>query len=446
MLTIMSRTPIITAIDLGTDKCVTLIAGLDEQQHLRVMGVAAVPSRGMRNGQMTDLEKVYTTVSQSLDAAERMAGVEVQQAFVSISGKHIRSQNSNGVVAVATPDQEIVPEDVTRVIEAARAISMPSDREIVHVIAKDYKVDTQEGITDPVGMTGVRLETEVHIVTGLSATLRNLQRCIEDLGISVAGFVFAGLAAAEASLSETEKELGVAIIDIGASSSSLCVYVEGSLEYSASIPIGAKHLTQDIAVGCRLSLESAEKIKHAISTDELKTIAPEPGESKADFNKRRKEFDQLNLSDLGITETSDSISKRTIVEGIMVPRMQELFELVLDELRSQQLTKLIPAGVVLTGGGASSAKILDVAKRVLDLPARVGEPVELRGLVSDIQTPGYATSIGLLLYGRQHIPTEKSGGFSFKSLFPRLKGNAKTGGKSSFLGEKISSIIRSLLP
>lgn len=405
----MQRPSTLTIIDLGTDKCVTLIATLiPETKDIQVLGVSAVPSRGMRKSQIVDLEDVLETMTESLDAAERMAGCEVKAAYVSISGTHIASQNSKGVVAVASPTQEITQEDVQRVLEAARAVSLPSAREIIHVIPRDFAVDSQTGIKDPVGMTGIRLESEAHIITGLSTSLKNLAKIIQDLGIQLEGFVFAGLASAEVVLTETEKELGVVLVDIGAGSTSVCAYVEGSLSYSSVLPIGARHITQDIALGCRMSLDSAEKIKLVLSHDQSFNLRPRPGETKEDFKRRQKEEDTIDLSKLGIDDTQEEFSKRTIVEGIMVPRMKEMFSLIAKDLHTQHILPQVPAGVVLTGGGAETVGIVEVAKRTLNLPARIGKPVQLRGLIDDIQKPSYATSIGLLVYAakqQQFVPT-----------------------------------------
>ena len=207
----MASQRVITAIDIGTDKCATLISTVDDNGQLQVVGVSVVPSKGMRRSQIIDLEKVLETITESLDGAERMAGFEIQSAYVSVAGTHITSRNSKGVVAVASPNQEITRSDVTRVTDAARALSLPSDRQIIHVIPNAYKVDSQDGIKDPVGMTGVRLESEAHIITGLSTTLVNIEKCLQDLGLAVDGFVFAGLASSLVTLSETEKELGVAV-------------------------------------------------------------------------------------------------------------------------------------------------------------------------------------------------------------------------------------------
>jgi len=435
----MTRNRIITAIDVGTDKCVTLIASVEEDKSLRVMGVSAVHSRGMKRSQIIDLEKVLETITESLDAAERMAGVEVKNAYVSISGTHISSQNSKGVVAVSSPNKEISPEDVDRVIDAARAISLSSEREIIHVIPKDFKVDSQDGIKDPIGMTGVRLESEAHIITGLNTALKNLEKCIIDLGVQVDGFVFSGLASASVVLTETEKELGVAVVDIGAGSTSMCVYVDGSLEFSATLPVGARHITQDIALGCKVSLDSAEKIKIALSKEAFKPLTPIAGESKQDFTKRKEIADKLKLSDFDTTiNTDESFSKKDIVQSIMLPRMQEIFALVGDRLKSENLLPLIPAGVVITGGGAQTTKIAEIAKRELNLSARVGNPIELQGLTNDITKPEFATSIGLLYLGQKETGSSSSTGFDFGSLFK--------GFSLGSIPSKIGNLFKSLMP
>lgn len=435
----MPQNRIITAIDLGTEKCVTLIAGIDPQtQALRVMGVSATPSRGMKKSQIIDLEKVMETLTESLDAAERMAGQDVKSAYLSLSGVHVSSQNSKGVVAVASPEQEIVAQDVERVIEAARALSLPSDREIIHVIPKSFKVDSQEGIKDPVGMTGVRLEAEAHIITALTTTLKNLQKCVEDLGLTVDGFVFSGLAASEVVLSETEKELGVAVLDIGAGSTALSVYVDGSLEFSGSLPIGARHITQDIALGCRVSLDVAEKIKLSLTDDPFFALAPHSGESKKDYTERRKRADQLKLSDFSGTSSDEILSKRTIVEGIMLPRIQEIFTMVSNTLKDHHLVEAIPAGIVLTGGGAETIKIDEIAKRELNMAARIGVPQEIQGLTSDIKKASFVVSVGVLHYGAKHTDVQQPSGMAVGELFKNFRVGDLVG--------KITKAIKSLMP
>jgi len=435
----MNQTQIITGIDIGTDTCTTLIASFDPQLNkLRVLGVSAVPSKGVKKSQIIDLEQVLGAITDSLDAAERMAGVEVKNAFVSVSGSQISSMNSKGVVAVAAPDQEISENDVERVIEAARAISLPSDREVIHIIPKHFTVDSQEGIKDPIGMTGVRLETEAHIITGLSTTLRNIEKCVLDLGVQINGFVFSGLASCEVVLTETEKELGVVCLDIGAGSTAMCVYVDGALSYSATLPIGSRHITQDLALGCRVSLDSAEKIKLFLSSQQNQVINPKPGETKADFAKRKRQLDQLPLAELGALDTQEVISKKTAIEGIMVPRIKEIMQLVGEQLEKKQLFPLVPAGLVITGGGASTIMMTEVAKHTLQLPARIGLPKQLQGLTNDIYHPSYATAVGLVEYGLKQANMQEQTGFELPNFL----------GKIGFKNwpKKILSLLKSVMP
>jgi len=436
----MPNNQVVTAIDIGTDKTVSLIASINEEtKQLQVVGVSAMPSRGIRKSAIVDLEQTLQALTESLDAAERMAGFQVKSAYVSISGSYITSLNSKGVVAVAAPNQEISREDVKRVIEAARAVSLPNDRSVIHVIPRDFKVDTQTGIKDPVSMTGIRLEAEAHIVTCMTTTMKNLEKCLHDVGLSIDGFVFAGLASSEVTTTETERELGVVVVDIGAGSTTICAFVDGTVELSAALPIGARHITQDIALGCRVSLDAAEKIKVALSDETFKPPVPRSGESKDELNKRRKKSDVITAEKLGLSEDIGTLSRKTLVEGIMYPRMKEIFTMVGEQLQKQELFTNIPAGVIITGGGALTIGIADVAKRTLRLPARVGDPNTVSGITSDIQKPSFSTSIGLLQYGRRLGPKNASSpGFDLSGLFNKIPIKS--------LLEKISTIPKSFLP
>ncbi len=435
----MSKNNYIAAIDLGTDKCTTLIASVGEDNQLRVVGVSAVPTKGMRRSMIVDLEQVVATLTQSVDAAERMAGFDIDSCYVSVSGSHIQSLNSKGVVAVANPDQEVISADVDRVIEAAKAVSLPSDRQVIHIIPRYFKVDSQEGIRDPVGMTGVRLESEAHIITGLTTSLKNLEKCINDIGLKVNAFVFSGLASSEVVLSDTEKELGVALIDLGAGSTNFCVFVEGAMEYSGSIPIGARHITQDIALGCRISMDSAEKIKLYLSEgNEVIDVKPQPGESKEDLAKRRKKVDILDLEKLGVADSDEKFSKKTLVHGIMEPRIIEIMKMISDKLDKKELLGQIPAGLVFTGGGAETVALIEVAKKVFRLPARIGEPEQMQGLVSDIQRPAFSTSIGLLEYGKQQGQVASSGSNFNLDFLSKLKLQS--------IGSNLTKLFKKLLP
>lgn len=417
----MSKEQIIAAIDLGSDKCTTLISRVTELGKLQVLGFSVVPSRGMKRSMIIDLEQVLNTVTQGLDAAERMAGFSVKSAVISISGVHIKYKNSKGVVAVASADQEIVHSDVDRVIEAARAVSMPADREIIHVIPKDFKVDSQEGVKDPVGMTGVRLEAEAHIITGLTTAMRNLEKCISDMGVKVDAFVFSALAASQIALTETEKELGAVLVDIGAGTTSITAYVEGALEFSAVLPIGAKHITQDIALGCRIPMDDAEKLKLYLTDNAFDDMRPNPGESKIDFTKRKRKLDAIDPDKVGIAH-NDFLSKKTLIGGIMEPRVREIFKLVMSELDKADLLSgnKVPAGLILTGGGSMTASLVEVAKKVSNLPVRLASPEDIEGLTEDIKKPNFAVAVGLLDFAlKQGNVTTVSEDFDWKSFLPK---------------------------
>lgn len=394
----MAKGKTIAAIDIGTEKICTIIANCSEEtDKVTVVGVAATPSRGLRKSQIVDLEEAIQAITVSVEAAERMAGDSISSAFISISGSHIASQNSKGVVAVAEPEGEITDTDVARVIDAAKAVSLPSARDIIHVIPRDFTVDSQVGIKDPVGMTGVRLEAEAHLITASSTAIKNAIKCMSEVGISVSGIIFSGLASSHAVLSETEKELGVITVDIGGGSTSITAYVEGSIAFSSVIPIGARNITNDLAIGMRLSLASAEKVKLYLSKAQKEPVmhtSPRVGE----MSKLRREQDIIDLSTLGITEETATASQKALIEGIIRPRLQELFALIAGQLKDAGLTSQVPAGVVITGGGADTVAVIETAKRILSLPARVGIPKGLNGLVDELSAPAFSTATGLILH------------------------------------------------
>lgn len=295
----MDKGKIIVGVDIGTSKITTIIASrAKDSDKINVIGVANAKSRGLRRSQIVDIEEAVVSIGESIEAAERMAGYSISRAFIAIGGAHIESSNSKGVVAVAEPEGEIVIEDVNRVVEAARAISLPASREILHVIPRDFTVDSQPGIKDPLGMTGVRLEVETHIITGSTTAMKNLIKCVEELGIETESVVFSGLAASESILTDTEKELGVCLVDIGGGTTSIAVFVEGALAYSSVLPIGARNITNDLAIGLRVSLDSAEKIKIALYKNEQ------------DKTNREEKSDELDLTKLNITEEISKVSKK----------------------------------------------------------------------------------------------------------------------------------------
>ena len=428
----MSKGQIVAAIDIGTSKITTIIANKSfETEKINVIGIATHSSLGLRKSQIIDIEEAVEAITESVEAAERMAGCSLSKAFISLGGVHINSINSKGVVAIAEPEGEITAEDVERVIEAARAVSLPAAREALHVIPRDFIVDSQEGIKDPLGMTGVRLEVETHIITGSSTAMKNIIKCVEELGIEVDSLVFTGLAVAESILTDTEKELGVCLVDIGGGTTSIAVFMEGSLAYSAVLPVGAKNITNDLAIGLRVSLDSAEKIKIALS-----------GEEKVKEKEARKESEEIDFRKLGIKEDIGKTSRKTLVEGIIRPLLNEIFQMVGDELKKSGYGGSTPAGIVLSGGGAQTVGIAQSCKRTLSLPVRIGYPNGLSGLVEDIKTPDFATCQGLILYAlKQKQTIEPRFSLPHLSKF-KFKGKMSIGG----FGKKIIDFIKSFLP
>jgi len=430
----MNKPKIIAGIDVGSSKITTIIGSAGEEE-VKVIGVASVPSRGMRKGQIVDIEEATAGVIESVEAAERMAGYSLNQVLVSVGGPHLSSQNSTGVVAVAEPEGEITPQDVERVTEAAKAISLPSSREIIHVIPRSFTVDGQGGIKDPVGMSGVRLEVETHIITGSATAIRNLTKCISETGANIQGLVASGLAAAESVLTETEKELGVVLVDIGGGVTNVVIFVEGAPFYTSVLPLGAKNVTNDLAIGLRVSLETAEKIKVAISTKEKKPTLPAGKEEEL------KEEDEISLADLGINEEIKTVSRKTLTEGIIKPRLNEIFAMVGLEIKNSGAAGLTPAGVVICGGGAQTVGIVQAAKKTLSMPIRIGTPRGVAGLIDDIQTPDFAVATGLLLYGAKTEGGGSSLPFSFKQIGKKLP-KIPVGG----VANKFWELLKSFLP
>lgn len=425
----MTRQKIIAGIDVGSSKIATLIAASNDDQPLKVIGVASAPSKGIRKGQIVDIEEASESILQSIEAAERMAGYDLNRAFVSIGGAHIQSLNSKGVVAVAEPEGEIVSEDVDRVVEAARAVSLPSSKEILHVLPRYYIVDGQEGVRDPVGMSGIRLEVETHLIVGATTAIKNLTKCIAEMGVTIEAIVAGGLASAESVLSETEKELGVVLVDIGGGTTSVLIYVEGAPFYASVLPIGAKNVTNDLAIGLRLSsLEAAEKIKTALSAE--KKVPTLPAKSAA---AAKDKTDELNLARLGVAGEKRTVSKKTLVEGIIKPRLNEIMAMVAAAIKESGAAGLTPSGVVITGGGAQTVGLEKAARQSLVMPVRLAKPQGLTGLIDDIQSPAFASVTGLVLYGSRLSPQAR-GGLSLPKL--PLKGTAG----------KLINLIRSFLP
>lgn len=376
-----------------------IIGQVGEEEDISIIGVSSVPSHGIKRGVVVDIDKAVESISESLEAAERMAGTATASVLITIGGTHISCVNSPGVVAVASPDVGIMQSDVDRVTEAARAISIPSSREIVHVIPRTYNVDSQEGVLDPVGMSGVRLQVETHIISASTTSLRNLVKCVQQVGLDVQDVVFTGLASAEAVLSETEKELGVVLVDIGGGTTSIIVFMEGSPIYSSVIPIGGQNITNDIAIGLRMSsLEDAERLKTYLSSYQ-EPVMPE-GEAKED------PVEEIDVSSLNI-EGLNTVNREFLIKGIVQPRLEEIFDLVKEELKKGGFEETLPAGMVMSGGGALTVGLEEVAKKRLKVPIRIGEPAGVSGLIEEISTPAYSSAIGMLKFAAHRLPLRR---------------------------------------
>lgn len=429
----MKNAEIVVGVDIGSAKIATLIGRIDEEV-INILGVSESVSKGVRKGQIVNIDEASNAINTSLDAAERMAGHAVDLVFVSMSGVNIESQNSKGVVAVSQPDGEISEYDVDRVLEAAGAVSLPSTREIIHVIPKTFTVDGEGGIKDPVGMSGVRLEVDTHIITANSAAVKNVDRILSsEAGVSVQSLVFSGLASSLAVLSETEKELGVVMADIGSGVTNISIYADGALSYTSVVPIGARHITNDLAIGLRISLESAEKIKLYLSKKYTKRARPVEGE------RRNREDDDLDLSELHLPEDIKKVSSKTLVEGIIRPRLNELFTMIALEIKKSGYATQTPAGIVITGGGARTVGAEESAKRMLSMPVRIGIPTGLTGLIDDVETPSFATAVGLLQFSKNFRGETPS-----LPLFGNLLGSFKLGKGNPFA--LLQKLFKKFLP
>lgn len=432
---------IIAGIDIGSSKVTTLISSIGEAGLVHVIGVSTNRSRGIKKGQIVDIEDATASVVESLEAAERMAGYSISSAFFAVGGSHISSQNSHGVVAVAEPTKEITTEDIKRAVDAARAVSLPSTREILHVIPREFIVDSQEGIKDPVGMTGVRLEVNTHLVTALSTSLRNMEKCSSLVGVDIDGFVFGGLASATAVLTETERELGVVLVDIGAGTMDICIFIDGALSYSSVLPIGARNITNDLAIGLRVSLESAEKIKLMLNKKDTKPVLPEISLPPFKKEKHLKDADdEIDITSLSLPEGMTKVSKKTLIDGIVKPRLNEIFTMVGLEIKKSGFGGLTPAGLVICGGGAETMGIIESARRNLAMQVRVAAPGNITGLIDEVIHPAYATAAGLVLYGaKTNLASREK--FSFGKLSKYVEAVPVQG-----VVKKVVDLVKSFLP
>ncbi len=386
-----AKEEIFVGLDIGSFKITSVVGRVDEEGVLDVIGLGTSFSTGVRKGLVNEIEETVSGISESMEIAERMAGIQLDSATININGSHISSFNSKGVVAVGKANQEVTLEDTFRVDEAAQAIQIPTNKEILHIIPRIYSVDGQEGVKDPVGMTGVRLEGEVQIVTVAQPAVKNLKKSVSQAGVAIDDIIAGPLAASKAVASKREKELGCVIVDIGASTTGIIVYEEEKPLYVSVLPIGAMHITNDIAIGLRTSIDVAEKVKLKYGTSLAKSVA---------------EKEKVDLSEIDINE--EGVIPRKHVAEIIEARLGELFSLVKGELRKINRDGQLPGGAILTGGGAKLEDIDSVAKSILKLPCVIGKPHNLKGIVDKVYDPRYSTAVGLMLY--QFEESESKGG------------------------------------
>jgi cell division protein FtsA len=377
----------VVALDIGTTKICTLVAEVSPPPDnvLRIVGVGTVPSKGIRKGVVVNVNEVTAAITESIHRAERTSGYEIASAYVGVAGAHINSINSRGVVAISRGERGIRPVDVERALEAARAIDIPHNREILHIIPRGFAVDGDEGVRDPLGMQAYRLEVEAHIVTGATSSIRNLIKCVQSSGIHIDALVLEPLASGEAALTDIEREMGVVLIDIGGGTTDIAIFIEGSIWHTVVLPTGGEQLTNDIAVGLRTPYNTAEEVKIKYGHTLPQTLMPE---------------EMVKLEIFG--EDGQQQIPRQFLAEIIEARAEEIFEMTLKEIKRSGYDGLLPAGVVLCGGTAELPGIRDLAREIMGLPVRIGEPQDLRGLVDTLQSPAFATSVGLLKWGVAH--------------------------------------------
>ncbi len=400
---------VVVGLDIGTTKIACIIAEQDTTGELKIVGVGVSPSDGLRKGVVVNIDKTVRSIQKAVEEAELMAGIDVDAVWVGIAGDHIRAINSRGVVAISRDDKEITELDVTRAIDAAKAVSIPMDREILHVIPQEYIVDDQKGIKDPIGMCGVRLETQVHIITGAVTSAQNIYRSVEKAGLKVIDMVLEPLASCYAVLEKDEKELGVALIDMGGGTTDIAIYFDESIRQTAVVALGGKNVTSDIAIGIRTPIDRAEEIKRQYGCA---------------FSPLVKGNEFISVPGVGGREQRE-VSK-AVLASIIEPRIEEIFALALRELKRTEYAEMLGAGIVLTGGGSQMEGIKELAEKVFEMPVKLGVPTGFGGLTEAAKMPIHATGVGLCMYGveqRQKTKSKKSigGEDTFRRIFARMK-------------------------
>jgi cell division protein FtsA len=397
---------LIVALDIGTSKVVAIVGEITSAGEVDIIGIGSHPSRGLKKGVVVNIESTVQSIQRAVEEAELMAGCQIHSVYAGIAGSHIRSLNSHGIVAIR--DKEVMQSDMERVIDAARAVAIPADQKILHVLPQEFVIDTQEGIREPIGMSGVRLEAKVHLVTGAVSAAQNIVKCVRRCGLEVDDIILEQLASSNAVLSDDEKELGVCLVDIGGGTTDIAVFTEGAIRHTAVIPIAGDQVTNDIAVALRTPTQHAEdiKIKYGCALAQL---------ASAD--------ETIEVPSVG-DRAARRLARQTLAD-VVEPRYEELFTLVQAELRRSGFEDLCAAGVVLTGGSAKMEGVVDLAEEIFHMPVRLGMPQGVSGLVDVVRNPIYSTGVGLLLFGLHNrsggVASELRGSGGLSNVVQRMK-------------------------
>jgi cell division protein FtsA len=396
---------LIVGLDIGTSKVSAVVGEVSEERGVDVIGIGIHPSRGLKKGVVVNIESTVQSIQRAVEEAELMAGCQINSVYAGIAGNHIRSLNSHGIVAIR--DKEVTANDVDRVIDAARAVAIPADQKIIHILPQEFIIDNQEGIKEPIGMSGVRLESKVHMVTGAVSAAQNIIKCVRRCGLEVDDIILQQLASSYSVLLDDEKELGVCLVDIGGGTTDIAVFTEGAIRHTAVIPIAGDQVTNDIAVALRTPTQNAEeiKVKYACALAQLATAE-----------------ESIEVPSVG-ERPPRRLARQTLAE-VVEPRYEELLTLVQAELRRSGFEDLIAAGVVLTGGSSKMEGLMELAEEILHMPVRIGAPQSVSGLTDVVRNPIYATGVGLLLFGHNNMHergAQSVSSGSFKSVWDRMK-------------------------
>ncbi len=390
---------LIVGLDIGTSKVVAIVGKITPDRQVEIVGIGSHPSRGLKKGVVVNIESTVQSIQRAVEEAELMAGCQIHSVYAGIAGSHIRSMNSHGIVAIR--DKEVTQGDVERVIDAARAVAIPADQKILHVLPQEFIIDSQEGVREPVGMAGVRLEAKVHLVTGAVSAAQNIVKCVRRCGLDVEDIILEQLASSYSVLTEDEKDLGVCLVDIGGGTTDIAVFTEGSIKHTAVIPIAGDQVTNDIAVALRTPTQHAEEIKLKYACALTQLASPE---------------ETIEVPSVG-ERAPRRLARQTLAE-VVEPRYEELLSLIQAELRRSGFEDLCAAGVVLTGGSAKMEGAIELAEEIFHMPVRLGVPQHVSGLVDVVRNPIHATGVGLLIYGHKHGMDRRPD----KRLAPGMKG------------------------